>query len=72
MSLKPPDKPRVKRVVFASSNHAVGMCELDQPYARIRQGDYTGLEPATVPRVDHTVRIGLTAITGLVRRLGKL
>ncbi|MCH8222977.1 MAG: NAD(P)-dependent oxidoreductase [Chloroflexi bacterium] len=45
----------VKRVVFASSNHAVGMFERDEPYVRIRAGDYTGLEPGKVPQVDNRV-----------------
>jgi nucleoside-diphosphate-sugar epimerase len=61
----------VKRVVFASSNHAVGMCELDQPYARIRQGNYTGLDPATLPRVDHTVRIRPDGYYGISKAFGE-
>ena len=35
----------VKRVIFASSNHAVGNFEMDEPYSRIRIGDYKGLVP---------------------------
>jgi nucleoside-diphosphate-sugar epimerase len=41
----------VRRVVFASSNHAVGMYERDEPYASIVAGKYEGLDPATVPRL---------------------
>jgi len=33
------------------------MCELDEPYGRIRQGNYANLDPATFPRIDNTVRI---------------
>lgn len=35
----------VKRVVFASSNHATGLYENDPPYAAILAGDRSGLEP---------------------------
>lgn len=40
-----------KRVVFASSNHATGNYEEDEPYASIVAGRYDGLDPATFPRV---------------------
>jgi len=41
----------VERVVFASSNHVVGMYEQDQPYASVVAGSYDGLDPATFPRL---------------------
>ena len=41
----------VRRYVFASSNHATGMYELDQPYASIVAGAYEGLDPASVPLI---------------------
>ena len=44
-----------RRFVFASSNHAVGLFENDEPYRRIVRGDYSGLDPANVPQIDHTV-----------------
>ena len=44
-----------RRFVFASSNHAVGLFENDEPYRRIVQGHYSGLDPANVPQIDHTV-----------------
>ena len=40
-----------KRVIFASSNHATGNYEEDEPYASIVAGKYEGLDPATFPRV---------------------
>jgi nucleoside-diphosphate-sugar epimerase len=61
----------VQRVVFASSNHAVGMYEFDQPYVRIRQGDYAGLDPAAVPWVDHTVRIRPDGYYGISKAFGE-
>lgn len=41
----------VRRYVFASSNHATGMYELDQPYASIVAGAYDGLDPASIPLI---------------------
>ena len=46
----------VRRFVYASSNHAVGLFENDEPYRRIVRGDYAGLEPEAVPKIDHTVQ----------------
>jgi len=46
----------VRRFVYASSNHAVGLFENDEPYCRIVRGDYTGLDPAAIPMVDNTVQ----------------
>ena len=40
-----------KRVIFASSNHATGNYEEDEPYASIVAGRYDGLDPASFPRV---------------------
>lgn len=42
----------VPRYVFASSNHVTGMYELEQPYAAIVAGDYVGLDPAAIPRIE--------------------
>lgn len=41
----------VQRYVFASSNHATGMYENDQPYASIVAGEYQGLEPGSIPLI---------------------
>lgn len=61
----------VKRLIFASSNHAVGMFELDAPYVGIRQGNYAGLDPAAFPRVDHTVRIRPDGYYGISKAFGE-
>lgn len=61
----------VQRLVFASSNHAVGMFELDEPYVRIRAGNYAGLDPASLPRVDHTVRIRPDGYYGVSKAYGE-
>jgi nucleoside-diphosphate-sugar epimerase len=45
---------RVKRVVFASSNHVTGGYERDAPYASIVAGEYDGLDPRETPLIDAT------------------
>ncbi|MFP6594121.1 MAG: NAD(P)-dependent oxidoreductase [Dehalococcoidia bacterium] len=61
----------VKRVVYASSNHAVGMHELDDPYSRIRVGDYEGLDPDNIPQIDHTVQIRPDGQYGISKAFGE-
>ena len=61
----------VKRVVFASSNHAVGMHELDDPYSRIRVGDYEGLDPDNIPQIDHKVQIRPDGHYGISKAYGE-
>ena len=61
----------VPRLIFAGSNHAVGMFELDEPYGRIRQGNYANLDPATFPRIDNTVRIRPDGYYGISRAFGE-
>lgn len=41
----------VPRVVVASSNHATGMYERDEPYASVLAGRYEGLDPHDLPRI---------------------
>ena len=45
----------VRRVVFFSSMHVCGMYENDPPWSGIASGNYTGLDPATVPLVTTTM-----------------
>ena len=61
----------VPRLILASSNHAVGMFELDEPYGRIRQGNYANLDPATFPRIDNTVRIRPDGYYGISKAFGE-
>jgi nucleoside-diphosphate-sugar epimerase len=48
----------VRRVIFASSNHVVGLYERDPPYSAIVAGSYDGLDPAAIPliRADAPIR----------------
>lgn len=61
----------VKRVVFASSNHAVGNFEMDEPYSRIRVGDYEGLTPGGFKTIDHTVPIRPDSDYGVSKAFGE-
>ena len=62
---------RVKRVVFASSNHAVGNFEMDEPYNRIRIGDYEGLTTGGFKRVDNTVPVRPDSDYGVSKVFGE-
>ncbi|HCI85367.1 MAG TPA: NAD(P)-dependent oxidoreductase [Dehalococcoidia bacterium] len=62
---------RVKRVIFASSNHAVGNFEMDEPYSRIRVGDYEGLDPGGYAMVDHTAAIRPDSDYGVSKAFGE-
>ncbi|HVF32737.1 MAG TPA: NAD(P)-dependent oxidoreductase [Acidimicrobiales bacterium] len=47
----------VRRLVFASSNHAVGGYEREEPYARVLRGDYGDLRPEDVPKLGIDVEV---------------
>jgi uronate dehydrogenase len=61
----------VRRVVYASSNHVTGLYERDDPYARILAGDYDGLDPATVPRIDTAMAVRPDSPYGVGKALGE-
>ncbi len=61
----------VKRIVYSSSNHAVGMFENDDPIKRIVKGDYAGLDPAKVKQVDHNAPIRPDGDYGISKVFGE-
>ena len=61
----------VKRVIFASSNHAVGNFEMDEPYSRIRVGDYKGLVPGKFKQIDHRVPVRPDSDYGVSKVFGE-
>lgn len=63
----------VKRIVFASSNHAVGNFELDEPYASIVRGDYSQVndDPSAIPPVDRTVPVRPDSDYGVSKVFGE-
>jgi uronate dehydrogenase len=61
----------VPRVVYASSNHVTGCYERDDPYVRIVAGDYDGLDPATVPRINTAMPLRPDTPYGVGKALGE-
>jgi hypothetical protein len=58
-------------VVYASSNHVVGMYERDEPYASVVAGRYDGLDPALVPRLDASVPVRPDSLYGVGKAFGE-
>ena len=61
----------VKKVVFASSNHAVGNFEFDEPYCKIIKGNYDGVRPGTYQLIDHKVPIRPDSNYGVSKAFGE-
>ena len=63
----------VKRLVFASSNHAVGNFEMDEPYASIVRGDYTAVDedPSEIPEVNRFVPVRPDSDYGVSKVFGE-
>jgi nucleoside-diphosphate-sugar epimerase len=61
----------VKRVVFASSNHATGMYERSHPYSAIVAGRCEGLTPGAYPMVDHQMPIRPDGYYGVAKQYGE-
>ena len=64
-------KAGVRRVVFASSNHVVGMYEHDEPYASVVAGAYDGLDPGGLPRLGADVPIRQDGPYGVGKAFGE-
>jgi nucleoside-diphosphate-sugar epimerase len=60
-----------RRLIFASSNHAVGNFEMDSPYKEIVEGDYSGLKPGQFERVDENCPIRPDGAYGIGKALGE-
>jgi nucleoside-diphosphate-sugar epimerase len=61
----------VKRVIFASSNHATGMYENDSPFSNIVAGRYDGLDPQSIPRIETTWPVRPDGPYGIVKAFGE-
>ena len=61
----------VKRVIFASSNHATGMYELDSPYSGIVKGDYSGLEADSIPLITTDMPVRPDGPYGIAKAFGE-
>ena len=62
----------VRRVVFASSNHATGAYENDAPYRQVVTGDYTGLQPGSFDRISADSPIRPDGPYGIAKAFGEL
>ena len=60
-----------RRLIFASSNHAVGNFESDSPYREIVAGDYGGLRPEDIPMVGVDAPIRPDGPYGIGKALGE-
>jgi nucleoside-diphosphate-sugar epimerase len=47
----------VTRFVYASSNHVTGMYEKELPYSAIVAGEYSNLDPATIPLIGSSMPV---------------
>jgi nucleoside-diphosphate-sugar epimerase len=61
----------VRRVVFASSNHVVGMYEREEPYASVVKGEFDGLDPEKLPRLAVDVPIRPDSAYGVGKAFGE-
>ena len=61
----------IDKVIFASSNHAVGLFENDSPYNEIVKGNYEGLDPKKIPMIDHNVPIRPDSYYGISKAYGE-
>ncbi len=61
----------VRRVIFASSNHVVGMYERDEPYASIVAGNYEGLDPTDLTRLSAAAPIRPDGAYGVGKAFGE-
>ena len=60
-----------RRVIFASSNHVVGLYERDEPYASIVSGRYDGIDPQRIPMLTAESPIRPDSYYGLGKALGE-
>ena len=61
----------VKRVIFASSNHATGGFYLDEPWKHICEGNFAKLQAGKYPLVDESYRIRPDGYYGVAKAYGE-
>ena len=61
----------VKRVIFASSNHATGMYENDFPYSAIVEGQYEDIAPSEIPLITTDMPIRPDGPYGIGKAFGE-
>ena len=61
----------VKKVIFASSNHAIGLFENDSPYKEIVRGEYKNLDPKKIKKIDENVPVRPDSFYGVSKAFGE-
>jgi uronate dehydrogenase len=61
----------VKRMIFASSNHATGNYEDDHPYSAIVAGEYGGLGPDNIPYINTSMPVRPDGSYGIGKAFGE-
>ena len=61
----------VRRLIFASSNHATGMYEMDPPYRDIVAGRYEGLDPERIPYITPHMPVRPDGPYGVAKVMGE-
>jgi nucleoside-diphosphate-sugar epimerase len=64
-------RAKVQKIVFASSNHVTGLYETNEPYKSIVAGRYNGIDPATIPKITHTMPIRPDGPYGVSKAFGE-
>jgi len=61
----------VKKVIFASSNHTVGLFENDSPYKEIVSGKYENIDPDNMKTIDKNVPLRPDSFYGVSKSFGE-
>ncbi|MDG2101971.1 MAG: NAD-dependent epimerase/dehydratase family protein [Dehalococcoidales bacterium] len=61
----------VKKVIFASSNHTVGLFENDSPYKEIVAGEYNNISPESIKKIDENVPLRPDSYYGVSKSFGE-
>jgi nucleoside-diphosphate-sugar epimerase len=61
----------VGRFIFASSNHVTGMYEHDLPYSAIVAGEYSQLQPGSIPLIDSSTPVRPDSPYAIGKALGE-
>jgi hypothetical protein len=64
-------RARVRKIIFASSNHVTGLYENDEPYKSIVEGRYENLNPDLIPKITHEMPIRPDGPYGISKVFGE-
>lgn len=64
-------RARVRKIIFASSNHVTGLYENDEPYKSIVEGRYENLKSDLIPRITHEMPTRPDSYYGFSKAFGE-